>query len=153
MSAPQSETIGLLWLHRCYTAFGIRERDCFWFDEILRRYKNGQSVLRSIQISKIDYKQHLRSIQVDENVINLTDEFPDRFWMIEISCTELFSTNRHKVGEILLHPDIRNDMEALIAFRFPGVFVAKIPDTTLTAFPTHVKTHTDVFCLAPSETT
>jgi len=73
-------------------------------------------VLRPILITQKDYSDHLRKISdwdgnpIDSDVVDIFAEgfnSEKRVWMIELSLPELFSTNRRKLGEVLLAADVR----------------------------------------------
>ena len=151
LSAQEAESLGLAYLHNFYCIHAKKLSCCFWFEEIFHRYEEGQSVLRTIQVSKEDYIHHLETMNMGEDVVNLIrdERFPTYFWMIEISCTELFPTNRHKLGEVLLCSNQRNVKDAFMAIRFPGAFEIKTINNTIKHYNTQVREHTDVFCLSP----
>ena len=67
-------------------------------------------VLRSIFISKPQYIDFLRRWRFEESlIVRLLRDLPDTFWMIEISCPDLFSSTRGKFGEVLLTYEIANE--------------------------------------------
>jgi hypothetical protein len=94
----------------------------------LKKDKDGHNsiILRSVFVEKQSYKIYLRTkCDIEENEIeNITNELPNYFWMIEISCPELFSQNRKKFGELLfVEKEIDDD------FFTKGCLVADIVDT------------------------
>ena len=60
-------------------------------------------VLRSLFVDKNSYIAHIKENKLDDKYLKLLDtHLSDRFWMVELSCRELFSATRAKFGEILL---------------------------------------------------
>ena len=99
---------------------------CFWFDNFIEFGKAQQLVLRSIFIPKSQYIDFLRRWRLEESLISkLSHELPDTFWMVEISCPDLFSVTRGKFGEVLLTYENANENSGgdikLLFLRLPGI--------------------------------
>ncbi len=117
--------------------------DCYW----LRALRQEEAafgkwiVLRTLFTSKTVYEQHLRDMEDPEgNVLRkqqietiIHKKVPEHFWVTEISLTDIYTANKHKLGEVLLElsdPRIKpNDkletytmklFSACIAIRLPG---------------------------------
>ena len=91
-------------------------------------------VLRPILISLSKYAKHLRRLsdwngdRFREELLQQIETLPEMpVWMVELSIPELFSTNRRKVGEVLLCADRRpgktRDFSNYFFARIPGYFV------------------------------
>ena len=98
-----------------------------WYNRFAAHAKNRMLVLRSMYMYRDDYIQ--KRIQTDgnsdANIERLLNILPDRFWMVEVSCPELFSASRSKFGEIFLACDTIdaqfNGHAYPIALRLPGL--------------------------------
>jgi len=141
----EAEIAGAEYLFRILQDFPVKEfPENFWATELIdyAQYQNS-AVLRPILIETEDYVSHLRSVTdwegnnidpkyatvISENIKGWT------FWMIEVSVPHLFSSNKRKVGEILIEATSPLDMSEsgesnFILARLPGCFVfsADAPD-------------------------
>ena len=90
-------------------------------------------VLRPILIDSANYAEHLAKVSdwtgkgIRKNLIEgLKHMTPEKLWMVELSVPELFSANRRKIGEVLLHaetpPGSPRDFSSFILARLPGCF-------------------------------
>lgn len=105
-----------------------------WKDRLIQYARQNQLVLRPILIRASDYCSHLEKIRdwnghviQKELIEGIKTYMPDEFvWMVELSVPELFSTNRRKVGEVLLRaefePDGNRDFNSFILARLPECF-------------------------------
>ena len=80
-------------------------------------------VLRSFMVDKSDY---LLNSQLEQRYkARINQQLPDSFWMVEVSCSELFSATRAKFGEVLLSCNtVKEDFDGIaqpLAFRLPGM--------------------------------
>ena len=99
---------------------------CLWFDHFIEFGKAQQLVLRSIFITKTQYLVFLHRWQFEESLINkLRENLPEFFWMVEVSCPELFSATRGKFGEVLLTYEKADENSGgtikPLAMRLPGI--------------------------------
>ena len=74
----------------------------------------------------VDKADYLRRSQLEQSYKDRIDQqLPETFWMVEVSCQELFSATRAKFGEVLLScatVDAEfNGVAQPLAFRLPGV--------------------------------
>jgi hypothetical protein len=115
-----------------------------WRKRLGSYWEKDQLVLRPILIQGWDYSEHLRKIKswkgetvntslLDNNSSLNSDEW---LWMIELSVPELFSTNKRKLGEVLINAeypasDARN-FDSFILARIPGYFVTLKDKSTQT---------------------
>jgi hypothetical protein len=132
------------------------DADNYWFD-LFRVYTGLNSlVLRSVFISKNTYINHLQTsldtIQNDiepDIITKINQILPKMFWMVEVSCPELFSVTRRKLGELLLateYCDSDFDFKSFRLLRLPGLFIlSKEGDDQHVIQKTQVKEHTRIF--------
>ena len=80
-----------------------------WYDRFAVYGRNQSLVLRSFQIRKRRYLDHLATLRdINRQEFSLAEIasteplMPDWFWMTEISAPELFPMSRNKFGEIIL---------------------------------------------------
>jgi hypothetical protein len=105
-----------------------------WLDRLLRYALDGRLILRTVPITQEAYLRHLGEIddwdEIRENseTLRLLQAIkPQRMWMIEVSIPDLFSTNKRKIGELLLdatRPYTPNvDFTLFVLARFPGCYL------------------------------
>jgi hypothetical protein len=91
---------------------------------------------------------------IPENLRNWMKHFSDRpLWMVELSVPELFSTNRRKVGEVLLladsPPSTSRDFRNFLLARVPGYFVfftgSDFSKPEFSLLPSPVRGHVSLF--------
>jgi len=97
-----------------------------WYNRFAAHARQGMLVLRSVFIHKDEYiEKCCTGINDDTNAGLLLNNLPDYFWMVEVSCPELFSASRSKFGEILLSCDTidlqYNGHAYPVALRLPGL--------------------------------
>ena len=122
------------------------EDSCFWFDCFSSFCKEQQLVLRSVFIQRSEYIDFLHRWQLEDSAVNRLDQsLPETFWMIEVSCPELFPATRGKFGEMLLTYENANENSGgttkLLALRLPGV----VAFADGTAVRTKIKSYTPLF--------
>jgi hypothetical protein len=109
-------------------------------------------------ISPRDYCVHLSRVRdwrhnrVDDQMISALEALPDeRLWMIELSVPELFSTNRRKVGEVLIRAErklITDRWKNFVLARLPGYFAlreVRRGRPRFTFIPSGADDHTELF--------
>ncbi|MDR0602948.1 MAG: hypothetical protein LBG80_01425 [Bacteroidales bacterium] len=132
------------------------DEDNYWFDLFHVYTEMNSIVLRSVFISKDAYINHLRTsldtIQnnIEPDIITKCNQLlPQMFWMIEVSCPELFSITKRKFGELLLATEFCNndfDLKSFCLLRLPGLFIlSKEEDNQYNIQKTQVKEHTRIF--------
>jgi hypothetical protein len=101
----------------------------------LETYANDYKlVLRPVLVTASEYAQHLRAMKdlgkktVPSDLADWVAQFSNKpLWMVELSVPELFSTNRRKLGEVLLWadrpPGTSRDFGNFMLARVPGYFV------------------------------
>lgn len=78
----------------------------------LQKSANGQKltpiVCRTLMASKTDYANHIKAVRDEHGSLLsdaekkvLDDNLPDRFWVTEISTTNLYSANKRKLGDVV----------------------------------------------------
>ena len=96
---------------------------------------NHMLVYRPILVDKWAYLSHLKTIRDwDYRGVTLADQRDlaartpdDMLWLVELSIPELFSANRRKLAEVVLHagidPGTTRSMSNFVHARLPGSFV------------------------------
>jgi hypothetical protein len=148
------------------TLTNINLHSCYWV-EALRQEANAFGkwlVLRTLLTSRAAYQQHLQEIEdVDGNALKADEiakimkrNLPEHFWITEITMTDIYTANKHKVGEVLFDPSdpltdqdsqtyTRKMFSKCLAIRLPGNIV--IPDVqveqpiSMTVTPTDLTGH------------
>jgi hypothetical protein len=105
-----------------------------WVNRLIHYVNDQRLILRCVPITVKQYLEFLRSAEdwehEKENIQSLEDLTalkPDKLWMVEVSVPEVFSTNKRKLGEILL--DAENplsdqvDGTSFVLARFPECYV------------------------------
>ena len=77
----------------------------------LNHHKEKSLILRSLAIGKEKYLDSIPFSQKTRGEIQsiVNQDLPETLWCIEISVPELFWTNKHKVGELIIDPDSLKD--------------------------------------------
>ncbi len=105
-----------------------------WSARLENYARESKLVLRPFLLTGLEYAQHLREMRDwDDNIIpDIFHEWVEKLsdallWMVELSVPELFSTNRRKVGEVLLfaekEPGKNRDFGNFLMARVPGLFI------------------------------
>lgn len=89
------------------------ERTPMLWDAILRRqHELKRLVFRPIYTTKETYKAHLEKVssqdgnQVLDTIANrILFDLPKHFWLVEVSCHEMFGVSRRKFGDVLIRDD------------------------------------------------
>lgn len=133
-----------------------------WLDRLLEYVSNQKLILRCVAISRTRYISELEQLvdwdanKEDKAVVDSLRDINSEFlWMVEVTVPELFSTNKRKLGELLLDaaniPEPNGGFENFILARFPSIYVfidgvdGKGNPTFLTT-PSQVQSHTSLFC-------
>lgn len=132
-----------------------------WVRRLIHYVANQQLILRSVSVTREAYIESLKvakdwdGIHESESTIkSLSGRLPELMWMVEVTVPEIFSTNKRKLGEILLDagqelkPEING--ESFILARFPEsyVFFDQITEDGNPSFLTAqsaLKSHTTLF--------
>lgn len=127
-----AEVIGMNYLSAIFSQ--IPDKSGTWGKRLRGYARISRMVVRLKLVRKNDYIAHLKKLKDWQgNILNnkwlklLEDTMPDEyFWMIEMSIIELFSTNKRKLGEVLLRAekegDNKQDFKSLFIARVPGYF-------------------------------
>jgi len=103
-----------------------------WFAVLYRHYNLKRLVLRPIKISYERYVAYLEKLNVEKeslsrisnHILNISS-----YWMVEISCHELFGISKQKFGEILLYDvDISQDQYPSVQRTFA---LARLPQIAI----------------------
>ncbi len=114
-------------IHKTVPALGLG-----WYDRFAAYALTKSLVLRSFQVNRRQYLDHLLNIQDPRGqrfpvteIANIEKTLPEHFWLIEISAPELFPMSRQKFGEIAFPPDRPVDGSDVVPFftRLPGVII------------------------------
>ncbi len=134
---------------------GNIENGGLWLKLFAYFAKEGVLVLRTLLLKKEHYLDHLASgvswlYQASNPKVSeiLTKHLPCEFWMVEFSVPELFSSTRHKLGEVLLRCDIPLDTGApkahLLACRIPE-YVIYYGEESEAIFPSGISSHVPLY--------
>ncbi len=136
--------------------------DLPWLRRLREYVDNQHLILRHVPITKQQYLESLRRMDdwegLKENKETIR-EFEasvsgDKFWMVEVSIPEVFPTNKHKLGEILLDASqalsTRTDGSSFVLARFPGSFVFFESldghgDPTFALSPSNLRSHVPLY--------
>jgi hypothetical protein len=100
----------------------------------LRAYVSDQKlILRTVPNTKADYLMHLKTMEdwqsrkeSPQTLADIGYMLPDRLWVVEVSIPEVFSTNKRKLGELLLDATRpyggEDDYSFFVLARLPGVY-------------------------------
>lgn len=140
----------------------LPEGENIWLDRLLGYVANQKLILRCVAISRERYIRELESMvdwdgkKEDGKVIeSLREQGSGFLWMVEVAIPELFSTNKRKLGEILMNAEIAPDPESghenFVLARLPSlyVFIVGVDDEQNPVFlttPSKIQSHTDLFC-------
>jgi hypothetical protein len=132
-----------------------------WMRRLLDYVRTKRLILRHVPISKTDYLKNLGEIddwdgrkESEETIKLLGTVVAERFWMVEVSIPDVFSTNKRKLGEILLDAEFlistALDGANFVMARFPGCFVffesldeSNVP--TFSTTPSNLLSHIPLF--------
>lgn len=130
LSISEAEALAFSALTAIHTAIPVLGVP--WYDRFAVYARTKSLILRSFQLNRRQYLDHLGTIRdaagerfpVSE-IAKLETALPEYFWLSEISVPELFSTARQKVGEIAFPPDRMGDGPSVAPFftRLPGVII------------------------------
>lgn len=107
-----------------------------WGKRLLNFFNQKRCVLRPVLIEGNEYGKHLSFVKdwkgkkINKKHLDIFDNMFKRgkIWMIELSVPELYSTNKRKIGEILLEAEkpagTVRDFNNFILARLPGYFVS-----------------------------
>lgn len=109
-------------------------RSNVWVNRLVQYVVNQKLILRTVAVSRDDYIGSLANAKdwengrEKENIVEALSKFlPDYIWMVEVTIPEIFSTNKRKLGEILLNAELplnpEIDGESFLLARFPECFV------------------------------
>ncbi len=95
---------------------------CNWMKYFIESFNKKELILRTIFITKHNYKEYLESLEEkDLIIIKYYEQLPEYFWVVEISLPELFTINRKKIGEIIIPTTIENC--PFLSVRLPKLFM------------------------------
>jgi hypothetical protein len=124
-----------------------------WFQYITR--KIWRYVLRTILITRADYFSHvLGSTGHDGSKAQSSDlavlqNLPERFWMVEFTLPALFTGNRAKLGEVLIHSDpsgpVTDLNEVVLGMRMPALLVVRGVGGSFVHSPCSLHSHSRVY--------
>ncbi len=122
-------------------------------------------VLRALTVTREEYIRHLFEIRDWEgNAENLeipkllTEQLPEKIWVIEISVPQLFPANERKLGEVVLNPFIPTNAKKPINYdyflfsRVPEMYfflkeVDAMGKPKFVSIPSQFKSHTKVLTI------
>jgi len=119
----ETVALGVCWNFICNNAGQQQPND--WYNRLLHCANERKLVLRSLFTNKEHYIAHIKKNELEANYLELLQRhLPDKLWMVELSCRELFSATRAKFGEVLLTVrNLNNEFAGEyipLALRLPG---------------------------------
>ncbi len=105
-----------------------------WIKRLLLHVRNQMLILRCVAVNREQYLDDLQShtdwegnVESSEIIESLQNQLPNEMWMVEVTIPEIFSTNKRKLGEILLDASrpltTEIDGGSFILARFPECYV------------------------------
>ena len=105
-----------------------------WLNRLIDYCTQQKLILRVVPVTKQSYLDHLKNSSDWEGhceneaiLAHLEAIKPDLMWMIEVSIPDLFSTNKRKIGELLLDATLpfssEVDFTLFVLARFPGIYL------------------------------
>jgi len=142
-------------------------KDCYWLRALRQEEATWGKwvVLRTLFTSKALYEQHLHDMEDAEgNFLTkreikaiIQQKVPEHFWITEVSLTDIYTANKHKLGEMLFKladPGIKSEdshstymeklFSACIAIRLPGnIIIPRVGQKriSLTLYETNLTGH------------
>jgi hypothetical protein len=123
--------------------------------------ETNRMVVRPVLVTKSEYIYHLRRIKdwVGSNIevkwIHILDEVLQDayYWLVELSVPELFSANKRKVAEVLLHAEVayssHRDFKSFAMARLPEQFCFYVDGGPIAPeydfYPTGIHGHVELF--------
>jgi len=117
--------------------------DLYWIRALKaeKGMPNKWVIFRTFLASKTDYEKHLENIEDNDSSFLkegerriLLSKLPSHFWVIEFSLTDLYTSNKHKLGEILYNtktPAAIIQPETETGRAFSGCLAARLPGTII----------------------
>ncbi|MFA6286153.1 MAG: hypothetical protein WC661_02115 [Opitutaceae bacterium] len=131
-----------------------------WLSRLLSYALESKLILRLVPVTQEGYLRHLSELEDweferedSETLRQLKAIKPQHMWMVEVSVPDLFSTNKRKIGELLLDAtrpfSEKTDFTLFVLARFPGcyLFFDKLDEQGQPQFikvKSSIQSHTDV---------
>lgn len=131
-----------------------------WLDRLIDVVSKKNLILRTLPVTNDEYLDHMSqakdwdfNIEHPEIIELLRDSLPEAIWMVEVSIPDLFSTNQHKIGELLLDGTqefkTTKDFSLFVMARFPGKYlflheIAQESEPVFSSAPSSIQSHTEV---------
>ena len=104
-----------------------------WMRRLHNYVADQKLILRTVPNTKADYLKHLGELsdwqgnkELPQTVKDIGSMLPEKLWVVEVSIPDLFSTNKRKLGELLLDATrlitSRGDYSFFVLARLPGVY-------------------------------
>lgn len=104
-----------------------------WMRRLHNYVADQKLILRTVPNTKADYVKHLGEMsdwqgnrELPQTVKDIGRMLPERVWIVEVSIPDLFSTNKRKLGELLLDAtrplSSKGDYSFFKLARLPGVY-------------------------------
>jgi hypothetical protein len=139
-----------------------------WMKRLRNYVSDRKLILRTVPNSKADYLAHLRAMkdwqgkqESPQTVKDIGSMLPDKLWIVEVSIPDLFSTNKRKLGELLLDATRpytgKGDYSLFVLARLPGTyaFFERLDGRNHPRFlpvKSQIQTHTLVQCVRAANT-
>lgn len=126
-------------------------KNCYWLETFKKEYLSTSKwiALRTFLANKTDYEKHLKEIEdsdgnflKEEERQTIIGKLPAHFWITEFSLTDVYTANKHKLGEILYSSKIPKkfaDTETEIGRAFSGYLAIRFPGNIIISKTTKKK--------------
>ena len=153
MTAVDAEAVGLDFCNALAKTFA-REKSG-WLGRFAAFANTGLLVLRTIQLQKREYLEHLKQStswngarHPADTLAQIEATLPEHFWLIEASAPELFAASRRKFGEVLIDttiaPNGTDPTPLWLGARLPSAFFIQ-QNKAFHTLPSGIQSHTELF--------
>jgi hypothetical protein len=139
-----------------------------WMKRLRNYVSDRKLILRTVPNTRADYLAHLRVMEdwqgkkeSSQTVNDIGSMLPEKLWVVEVSIPDLFSTNKRKLGELLLDATRpytgKGDYKFFVLARLPGVyaFFERLDGRKHPRFipvKSQIQTHTPLQCIRAANT-
>lgn len=131
-SGQDAELIGSNYFYSI--VYSLNDMNNLWLKRLFEYMHKGRLILRTVPITFTKYVQSLSTIKdwqgnVENNeIIDYLKTWPNGpCWLVEVSIPEVFSTNKRRIGEILIdgasNPNEKMDGKSFVLARMPGHYI------------------------------
>jgi hypothetical protein len=117
-----------------YSILDQLPRRNIWIKRLASYVQQRKLILRTVPNDKDQYTSYFKDLEdwkfnkESENIVDAISQFlPNKLWVIEVGIPDLFSTNKRKLGELLLDATMplneQQPMSLFVMARLPGCYV------------------------------